>query len=106
MRKVLVCLLVLISFQSKAQLNTYLVKFKDKATNPYLLSNPIQFITQRSIDRRIRYGIALDSTDLPITPRYIDSIKASGNVTILTQSKWLNQVSIKTSDEVALAKIK
>ena len=106
MRKILSCLFVLICFQSKAQFNTYLVKFKDKATSPYSLSNPSQFLTQRSIDRRLRYGIALDSSDLPITPRYIDSIKAAGDVTILTQSKWLNQVSIKTADEVALAKIR
>ena len=106
MQKILGSLLILICFQSNAQYNTYLVKFKDKDLNPYSLSNPSEYLSQRSIDRRIRYGITLDSSDLPITPAYIDSIKASGNVTILTLSKWLNQVSIKTTDEAALAKIK
>ena len=43
--------------------------------------------------------------DLPITPRYIDSIRLAGAVTILNSSKWLNQVAIQTTDAAALAKI-
>ncbi|MGZ5190722.1 MAG: S8 family serine peptidase, partial [Flavisolibacter sp.] len=57
------------------------------------------------IDRRTRYSIPIDSTDLPITPRYIDSLRLTTNVTILNGSKWLNSVSIQTSDAAALAKI-
>lgn len=83
----------------------YLVRFKDKATNPYSLANPSQYLSQRAIDRRTKYSIALDSTDLPVTSRYIDSIRLAGNVTILNVSKWLNQVSIQTTDATALAKI-
>lgn len=90
---------------SHAQFSRYIVKLKDKGTNPYSLSNPIQYLTQRSIDRRTRYGIGIDSTDLPVTPRYIDSIRLAGAVTILNSSKWLNQVAIQTTDAVALAKI-
>ena len=58
-----------------AQFSRYIIKLKDKGTNPYSISNPIQYLTQRSIDRRTRYNIAIDSTDLPVTPRYIDSIR-------------------------------
>ena len=98
-------ILVVGIIDSHAQFSRYIVKLKDKGTNPYSLSNPIQYLTQRSIDRRTRYSIALDSTDLPITPRYIDSIRLAGAVTILNSSKWLNQVAIQTTDAVALAKI-
>ncbi len=90
---------------SNAQFTRYIVKLKDKGTNPFSLSNPIQYLTQRSIDRRTRYNIPLDSTDLPVTPRYIDSIRMAGAVIILNHSKWLNQVAIQTSDAAALAKI-
>jgi len=90
---------------SYAQFSKYIIRLKDKGTNPFSLSNPIQYLTQRSIDRRTRYGIAIDSTDLPITPRYIDSIRMAGAVTILNTSKWLNQVAIQTTDAAALAKI-
>ena len=80
-------------------------KFKNKGSNNYSLSNPGQFLTQRAIDRRIRYNISLDSSDLPVTTSYIDSVRLSGNVTILNISKWLNQVSILTNDQQALARI-
>jgi serine protease AprX len=90
---------------ANAQYTRYIVRFKDKGTNPFSLSNPAQYLTQRALDRRMRYNIAIDSTDLPITPRYIDSLRNAGAVTILTTSKWLNQVGIKTSDATALAKI-
>ncbi|MEP7237849.1 MAG: S8 family serine peptidase [Ferruginibacter sp.] len=90
---------------SYAQFSKYIIRLKDKGTNPFSLSNPIQYLTQRSIDRRTRYSIAIDSTDLPITPRYIDSIRLAGAVTILNTSKWLNQVAIQTTDAAALVKI-
>ncbi len=90
---------------SYAQFTKYIVRLKDKGTNPFSINNPIQYLTQRSIDRRLRYSIPIDSTDLPITPRYIDSIRLAGAVTILNSSKWLNQVAIQTTDAAALAKI-
>ncbi len=108
MKKILCCLIIALtvfSFESNAQFSKYIVRFKDKGTNPFSLSNPIQYLTQRSIDRRTRYGIAIDSTDLPITPRYLDSIRNAGAVTILNTSKWLNQVCIQTTDAAALTKI-
>lgn len=91
--------------ESYAQFTKYIVRLKDKGSNPFSISNPIQYLTQRSIDRRTRYNISIDSTDLPITPRYIDSIRMAGAVTILNTSKWLNQVAIQTSDAAALVKI-
>ncbi len=91
--------------QSYAQFSKYIIRLKDKGTNPFSISNPSAYLTTRSIQRRTRYGIAIDSTDLPITPRYIDSIRLAGTVTILNSSKWLNQVLIQTSDAAALTKI-
>ena len=90
---------------SQAQFTRYIIRFTDKGTNPFSLNNPSQYLTQRALDRRARYSIPIDSTDLPITPRYIDSVRLSGAVTILNSSKWLNQVAIQTSDAAALTKI-
>ncbi|MEO6583605.1 MAG: S8 family serine peptidase [Ferruginibacter sp.] len=89
----------------QAQFSRYIIQFKDKGTNPFNIANPSQYLSARSIARRQRYNIPIDSTDLPITPRYIDSVRLSGAVTIINVSKWLNQVLIKTSDATALAKI-
>ncbi len=83
------CVLLFIFFlalgtvQTHAQFSRYIIRLKNKTGTPYAINNPSQFLTQRSIDRRIRYGIAIEETDLPITPRYLDSIRFAGNVTII-----------------------
>ena len=106
MKKVLLCLpFVFVALLSQAQFTRYIIQLKNKATTPYSFSAPLQYLSQRAIDRRTRYGIAIDSTDLPITPRYIDSLRLAGGVTILNTSRWLNQVSIQTTDAAALSKI-
>ncbi len=92
-------------FQSNAQFNRYLISFKDKAGTSFSLSNPSQFLSQRAIERRNRYNIAFDSSDLPVNANYIESVRLTGNVTILNVSKWLNQVSIFTTDAAALTAI-
>lgn len=107
MKKVLLSFFVVSFFaqDSTAQFSKYIIRFKDKAGTPYTLNNPSQYLSARSVQRRVRQNISIDSTDLPITPRYLDSIKSAGNVIILNKSKWLNVVCIQTTDAAALAKI-
>lgn len=107
MKEITILLFALLIFcDNAAQAQTrHLVQFKNKDNNNFSLANPSAFLSARSIARRTRYGIGLDSTDLPVTERYLDSIRAVPNVTILNVSKWLNQVSILTSDAAALSKI-
>lgn len=88
--------------QTHAQLNKYLIRFSNKNNTPFSLTNPIQFLSQRAVDRRIKYNIPIDSSDLPINPAYLSAIQASGNVLILNRSKWLNQIAIETTDNNAL----
>ena len=82
-----------------------MVQFKDKAGTPFSINNPSKFLSPKAIARRTKQHIAIDETDLPVVPRYIDSVRLSGNVTIVNHSKWFNQVCIETSDAAALAKI-
>jgi hypothetical protein len=107
MQKAIIPILVfvLLGFNSQAQLNRYIVQFTDKATNQFSLQQPWQYLSARALDRRDRFQINIDSTDLPITQRYIDSVLAAGNVTFLNSSKWLNQIAIFTTDAAAIAKI-
>ncbi len=98
-------ILCFLSVAAQAQMTRYIVKLKDKSFNSFSTLNPSQYLSARALQRRIRYNIAIDSTDLPVTQRYIDSIRLAGVVTILNTSKWLNQVLIKTTDAAALIKI-
>ncbi|MBX9785420.1 MAG: S8 family serine peptidase [Chitinophagaceae bacterium] len=81
------------------------VFFTNKDNTPFTLSNPSAYLTARAIDRRTRYSIAIDSTDIPVLQRYVDSVRLAGAVTILGRSKWLNAVIIQTTDAAAIAKI-
>src|SRR5437762_356499 len=90
---------------SHAQFTRYIINLKDKNGTPYTFSNPIGYLSQRAIDRRNRYGLSIDSTDLPVTPSYITQIKNVPNVTVLNLSKWLNAITIQTTDASALATI-
>ncbi len=106
MKKIFLLFLIITCFSNSSfSQSRYIVRFKDKGTNPFSLSNPSANLTNRAIQRRTRYSIVIDSTDLPVTPRYVDSIRLAGAVAILNTSKWLNQVAIQTSDAAALIKI-
>ncbi len=106
MKKKITLLFTLIFFFACANAQTrYLVRFKDKGTNPFSIANPGQYLSARAILRRTRFNIVVDSTDLPVTPRYVDSVRLAGAVTILNVSKWLNEVAIRTTDPTALTKI-
>src|SRR6185312_11894115 len=80
-------------------------RLKDKNGSPYSIFNPTAYLSQRAIDRRARYSIAIDSTDLPVNPSYITQIKNVPGVSVLNVSKWLNAVAIQTADANALTTI-
>jgi len=80
----------------------HVVFLTDKDNNPYALSNPSAFLTQRALDRRARYGISLDLKDLPVTPSYVSQIAATG-ATVVYPLKWFNAVVVATSDASVLS---
>src|SRR6218665_523897 len=88
-----------------SQFSRYIVEFKNKNGSAFSVNRPEEFLSQRAIERRIRYNIAIDSTDLPVLARYVDSVRLAGAVTIINTSKWLNQVCIQSVDATALNKI-
>lgn len=94
---------VLISVVSFAQVSPdkYVVRFTDKDNSPYSINNPEEFLTQKALDRRAAHGIAIIENDLPVNPQYLESVAGTG-VTILNPSKWLNCVTIYTTDQTAL----
>ena len=88
-----------------AQFTRYVVRFKNKGGTPHTIANTSTYLSQRAIDRRVKYSIPIDSTDLPVSPSYISQVSAVSNVTLLNVSKWLNAVTIQTSDANAITAI-
>jgi len=107
MKKLIIVLIgsCLFFAEARAQFTRYVIKLKNKGGSAFSFSTPSAYLSQRAIDRRTRYGIAIDSTDIPVTPSYITQIRNVSNVTVLNISKWHNSVSIETSDPNAITTI-
>jgi subtilisin family serine protease len=107
MRKIATLVIVLIATTglAQAQFSRYIVQLSDKKGTPYTLSAPSAYLSDKAIARRAKQQRAIDSTDLPVNPAYINSIRNAPFVTVLNNSKWLNQVLIKidTSQPTNLA---
>lgn len=82
----------------------YRLDLADKNNNPYSIENPEEFLSQRSIQRRIRQNITVTESDLPVNPHYIDSLRSLG-LRIINRSKWFNSVLIETGDSILLDSI-
>ncbi len=96
-----ISLLLLIGFSLSVfcQRNYYWIKFKDKNNNSYSLNNPQQFLSQRSVDRRTIQHLHLDSTDLPLTQKYVDSISPFIDE-LKHRLKWANLVVVKVENVI------
>jgi hypothetical protein len=97
----LISILMLFSWALAAQVTEkHVVFLTDKNNNPYSLNNPSAFLSQRSLDRRAKSGIAVDMKDIPVTPSYIQQIAATG-APVVYSLKWFNAVVVHT-DNVAI----
>ncbi|HNP33227.1 MAG TPA: S8 family serine peptidase [Flavobacterium sp.] len=83
----------LLSFSGYSQEDAW-VYFNDKPDAATQLSTPINFLTQRALDRRTHQGIALSENDVPIYQPYIDGITAATGITVMAKSKWMNCLHI------------
>ncbi|MEY4886424.1 MAG: hypothetical protein RL151_1733, partial [Bacteroidota bacterium] len=102
---ILACVLQLTGGLIHAQ-ERHIIELKDKRATALSLNRPQDFLSARSLDRRRRQGINIDSSDLPVCQVYIDSIQRIRNVVVLNSSKWLNQIAIQTGDAQALKRIR
>ena len=80
----------------------YRVYLSDKKGSPYSLAHPSRFLSRRSLDRRKRQHLALDSTDLPVNPRYIRQIEKNEEVSVIGQSRWKNTLLVRVKDTTLL----
>ncbi|MBX2841327.1 MAG: S8 family serine peptidase [Flammeovirgaceae bacterium] len=88
-----------------AQENQFAVFFKDKKGASFSLDQPEQFLSEKSLQRRLKQGIELDEKDLPVSYAYLNELKAN-DAKIIYTSKWLNGALIEVVDTSAKDKIK
>ncbi len=105
----LLCILLIISgnlfTQNQAQLNNarksddkYWIYFTDKNNSSFSVNDPLKFLSPRAIDRRDKFSISINGSDIPVNQDYIQQINDFG-IEVITASRWLNAVSANLSLE-------
>ncbi len=83
------------------KIGKYLVQFKDKAGSTYSIAKPEEFLSKRSIDRRIKQGIKITNHDLPPNKIYIEGLVKEG-AKVWYKSRWYNGALVLADSATAL----
>lgn len=67
----------------------YRITFTDKNNSPYSIENPQAFLSQKAIERRAKFHIAITEQDVPVNHQYIKTIEDCGAI-FCNNSKWFN----------------
>lgn len=107
--KKLIAFFCIALFATAAFSQDYHYKFrlvlKDKGKTKYKIEKPQEFLSQKAIERRKQYGIAIDATDLPISEKYLKDIESVGGK-VVAKSKWLGSVAVHCEDSAMAEKYK
>lgn len=79
----------------------YRITLADKVGTPFKIDKPEKYLSTKAIARRKRQGLAIDSTDLPLSPKYVKAIAKAGH-RIVGQSKWNNTLLIQGADSAKM----
>lgn len=125
-KSVLCYLVVLLVFATSASAASPMIKYpggkfyiwrytlKDKQGISHSLDHPGRWLSHKSIERRKRQGLALDSTDLPVSHKYLKDIEKASTAfihqdrkkttewAIIGTSRWQNTVLIRSNDTTLL----
>lgn len=96
-----------ISFPAHGQnpQHAFRIHFTDKQGSPPL-TQAADFLSPRSLDRRQNLQIALDSTDQPLSPVYVEEVMQISQGVYHLGSKWLNYLVLLIEDTSTLAGIR
>ena len=99
-KNLVIAMLFICALGMKAQIghDRYWIQFNSKANTPYSVDEPEAFLSERAIQRRTNQGIDIVENDLPIDPDYIAQVDALPGVIVLNNSKWLNAITIWTTN--------
>jgi hypothetical protein len=99
MKRILLFFLSCCSFFAGYSTDTFMYRLilKDKGNPPFSTEQPEMFLSDKSILRRIKQGLPVDSIDLPIDGAYLEAIARTG-ADICSYSKWVKTVTVRLSD--------
>lgn len=90
---------------------------KDKQGSPYSLDHPGRWLSHKAVERRRKQGLRVDSTDLPVSLRYLRTMErtieeagkgsrhGSTEGTIIGTSRWNNTVLVRANDTTVFSRL-
>lgn len=79
----------------------YRYYLRNKIGGGYSIEHPQHFLSKKSIERRKRQGLKIDSTDLPIPNQYLQRFHVR-NTKVVGTSRWNNTVLVSSADSSIL----
>lgn len=89
---------------TKTQFYKFRIYLKDKGYNEYSLEEPLQYLSQKSIERKEIQNVEIDERDFPISNDYFNLIEKAGSK-VVTHSKWFNTIVVKVRDSIKIDEI-
>ena len=99
MKKVIIILLLPISLLSQDGAHRYFISFANRANTIFSFNAPQEYLSDKTISNRQKFGIEIDSADLPVSSLYIDNIVSNG-FKFENASKWFNGIIVSTYDSL------
>jgi len=91
---VVLILLMLAGLPVAAQVNRYIVFFKDKNGSPYSVSNPSAFLSEKALTRRTRQNISVSNDDIPVNENYLQGLRDAG-ASVFFRTRWMNAALVQ-----------
>lgn len=109
MKKIFLFIILVIGFVfGKVQAQyCYRVYLHDKANSPYSINNPQQYLSDRAIAKRDRFGITVTEEDFPVNPAYLQAIRqVDSGIHVLATSRWFNTAVVRFPNPEALEAVR
>ncbi|MEG3657073.1 S8 family serine peptidase [Arenibacter palladensis] len=97
MARAVLFLCIIFSVWGGAQEHAW-VYFKDKDQVETSILNPSSILSERAIQKKNRFNIAIDERDVPVNEEYIAQLKLQNGITVKAKSKWFNCVHVLGSE--------
>lgn len=97
---ILAFLIFAFSYAQQPEKKYFIVFFKDKGITNDVALKAGSYLSQKSVNRRVKSNIAFTISDLPVNEQYIQSLSNSG-ARVISRSRWFNNAVIETDTEIA-----
>lgn len=97
MRKIkcgLIIGLCLLSAGLQAEKHRFMVFFSDKSETKYSTEAPLEFLSQKALERRDKSGVEVTEMDFPVNQNYLDSL-LKYNIQPYFTSRWFNAALVE-----------